>query len=183
MGKIKRFEDINIQAQNIGAAGVERDVRISPEVLQEVLDDEDIHVSDPLLIHYGLEQGEDSVHARVKIEGRISTICVRCLGDMVYNIDLDLETTYLPALSDMPDDLESDRVSSEFGYYRRDIRLGAFIRSELVLSLPLRYICSPDCKGLCSVCGANLNKGPCGCKKEIDPRLKKLAILKKDIRR
>ncbi|MEA4815138.1 MAG: DUF177 domain-containing protein [Oscillospiraceae bacterium] len=31
-------------------------------------------------------------------------------------------------------------------------------------------LCSPDCKGLCPRCGANLNLGPCGCKKETDSR-------------
>ncbi len=40
-----------------------------------------------------------------------------------------------------------------------------------VLDMETKFLCDPDCKGLCSSCGANLNLGPCGCRKEIDPRL------------
>ena len=37
------------------------------------------------------------------------------------------------------------------------------IREELLLEHPIRILCRPDCRGLCSRCGANLNNGPCGC--------------------
>ena len=40
-----------------------------------------------------------------------------------------------------------------------------------------KTLCSEDCKGLCPRCGANLNDGPCGCKREVDPRLAVLAKL------
>jgi uncharacterized protein len=33
-----------------------------------------------------------------------------------------------------------------------------------------KFLCREDCKGLCARCGKNLNLGPCGCGKEIDPR-------------
>jgi len=39
-----------------------------------------------------------------------------------------------------------------------------------VLDMEYKCLCSEDCKGLCSACGADLNLGPCGCRKEIDPR-------------
>ena len=83
----------------------------------------------------------------------------------------------------MPEDLEAERQSSELGYYRREIPLGEYIISELVLSLPMRYVCSPDCRGLCPRCGANWNRGACDCHSPVDPRLEKLAALKKTIRR
>lgn len=37
------------------------------------------------------------------------------------------------------------------------------VRDELLLELPIRVLCRPDCRGLCEHCGANLNNGPCGC--------------------
>ena len=42
---------------------------------------------------------------------------------------------------------------------------------DIFLSLPSKLLCREDCKGICPTCGKNLNEGPCGCKKEIDPRL------------
>ena len=44
-----------------------------------------------------------------------------------------------------------------------------------------KHLCSEDCKGLCPTCGKDLNEGPCGCGKEVDPRLAVLAkLLDKD---
>lgn len=40
-----------------------------------------------------------------------------------------------------------------------------------VLDMETKFLCSEDCKGLCPKCGADLNLGPCNCRKETDPRL------------
>ena len=53
-----------------------------------------------------------------------------------------------------------------------------FLYTEIVVSLPLKHLCSNDCKGICIKCGKNLNEGDCNCNfKEIDPRLQALADL------
>lgn len=44
------------------------------------------------------------------------------------------------------------------------------IRSDILLEIPMKYLCSPDCKGICMTCGKNLNNGLCGCKKQTDSR-------------
>lgn len=50
--------------------------------------------------------------------------------------------------------------------------------TEVIMNLPMKHLCSENCKGICSKCGKNLNEGDCGCpKKEIDPRLAALAEL------
>ena len=51
------------------------------------------------------------------------------------------------------------------------------LRTDVLLSLPTKYLCKEDCKGLCSKCGANLNLGACKCPKEVDPRLSALLDL------
>ena len=52
------------------------------------------------------------------------------------------------------------------------------IREALLLNLPMRFLCSPDCKGLCPSCGTNLNTKECKCQKEeIDSRWEKLQEL------
>jgi len=56
--------------------------------------------------------------------------------------------------------------------------LDAPICDEILLSFPMRILCRDDCRGLCAGCGADLNKEACRCtKKEVDPRLAKLAEL------
>ena len=50
-------------------------------------------------------------------------------------------------------------------------------RTAFILDMDTKTLCSEDCKGLCLRCGADLNLGPCSCKKEIDPRMAALAKL------
>ena len=50
----------------------------------------------------------------------------------------------------------------------KSVDLKKEIREALVLALPLRVFCTPDCKGLCTQCGTNLNKSDCGCSDKRD---------------
>ena len=59
--------------------------------------------------------------------------------------------------------------------------LDELLYGETVTNLPMKHLCSDDCKGLCPKCGKNLNEGECGCeRREIDPRLRALADLLND---
>jgi len=183
--KIKRIEDIMILPETIGEAGIENDVSISPDVMTEVFKEKDLSVDKPFRIHYEAErEGEsDTIHVSVDVQGELQAACARCLEPVNHKMDFHLDTDYLPAEPDMSGDLEGERVSSEIGYYRKSIHLGDFILSELVLALPLRYICNEECKGLCPGCGANLNREECRCETPVDPRLQKLKDFKDKIRR
>ena len=50
-------------------------------------------------------------------------------------------------------------------------------RTAFILGMDTKTLCSEDCKGLCPTCGADLNLGPCTCKKAPDPRLAVLSKL------
>jgi len=55
------------------------------------------------------------------------------------------------------------------------------IRDQILLNIPMKPLCSEDCKGLCTICGTDLNYSECGCiVQEIDPRM---AILQSLLRR
>ena len=55
------------------------------------------------------------------------------------------------------------------------IDLREFMTEFLALEVPLRYLCAEDCKGLCQICGLDLNTGECGCdKKQTNPAFKVL---------
>ncbi|MCR5576494.1 MAG: DUF177 domain-containing protein [Oscillospiraceae bacterium] len=50
------------------------------------------------------------------------------------------------------------------------IDLDEVLSTLFVLDMETKFLCSEDCKGLCPTCGKNLNLGPCGCRKTLDPR-------------
>ena len=46
------------------------------------------------------------------------------------------------------------------------------VGNELTLNLPMKVLCREDCKGICSRCGTNLNRGTCDCAgMSLDPRM------------
>ena len=52
------------------------------------------------------------------------------------------------------------------------LNVEALINSEILINLPEKVLCRPDCRGICSICGHNLNDGECGCDDFVpDPRM------------
>lgn len=108
---------------------------------------------------------------QVKGSAKIKTVvpCDRCLEDVEQIFDLAFEREV-----DMKLDEEGRRQSDEEYSFMDGTCLDTdvLIRNELLVNWPIRVLCREDCKGLCSICGANLNHGECGCDREVlDPRM------------
>ena len=95
--------------------------------------------------------------------------CDRCLEEVSVEIPYSIERKLDMKQSD------SDRVKNldENDYLTgMDLDVDRLVYLEVLMSWPLKVLCKDDCKGICSQCGKNLNKGPCGCTEEPkDPRM------------
>ncbi|NTW78389.1 MAG: DUF177 domain-containing protein [Syntrophaceae bacterium] len=118
----------------------------------------------------------------VFIKGSISAIigiaCSRCLEDASLTVGGDFAYTLVPLTPETREDLELQAEDLEVSSYQGDfIDLAPIIYEQIILQIPLKPLCSEDCKGLCPHCGTNLNVASCNCGLEIiDDRL---AVLKK----
>jgi uncharacterized protein len=73
-------------------------------------------------------------------------------------------------------DLEA---ADEDTYAGKDIDLDPIFREQILLALPSYPVCREECRGLCTVCGTNLNEKECGCVRHVpDPRWAGLAKVK-----
>ena len=97
-----------------------------------------------------------------------SRSCDRCSTDFTREIDMLFEHKLAQTLVD---DGNDDYIETpDF-----KLELDDIVVSDILLSLPQKNLCKDDCKGLCQICGKNLNEGDCSCdKREIDPRLEML---------
>jgi uncharacterized protein len=89
-----------------------------------------------------------------KFKAGLALECVRCLEPF----DLTLEVNFDEVYSYKPYEL------SESGLYVPEdgnIDLDPVVRECLMLEYPIKPLCKPDCQGLCTVCGENLNLGTC----------------------
>ena len=75
----------------------------------------------------------------------LATVCARCLDDIRVVISVRDLCFHFEKVKDLEVDLTDD------------------VREELLLAVPSCFYCSPDCKGICPMCGANLNHAACSC--------------------
>ena len=105
------------------------------------------------------------VELRYTAEFSYSKPCDRCLVIAGKSVKQDFVHTL--ALSAENED--NDDIIIVAGY---TLDLFSLVRDDILLEMPIKHLCSEDCRGLCPVCGQNLNEGSCGCKREaVDPRM------------
>ena len=106
-------------------------------------------------------------------EGVAHRACSRCLEDVFYDFEGQVEGYYLiedggvPSFEGDDDDVPGE---DEFDVLPADhiVDIEPLIRAALLVDAPSMPLCKDDCAGLCPVCGANLNEGECGCGRPAD---------------
>ncbi len=149
-----------------------------PEVLK--LKAEDVTFEKPIKVELSVTKSQDQLICRGKVRTSAKLECSRCLAEYEESISSDLDFVI-----DLAGNLEQVK-SEEEGYFFAEpssafFEIDDLVREAIILSLPLKPLCSEDCKGLCPICGTDLNKSQCSCVKEkTDPRWDQLkGLLKK----
>ena len=115
----------------------------------------------------------------VKISATLK--CSRCLKDFSYPLDLTFSGEYTPTeVSDEEKEYElaENELNLDF-YSNEEIDITELVTEQILLNVPMKPLCDPECPGICPVCGKDLNEGACSCRTEkVDPRLSPLERLK-----
>ena len=110
------------------------------------------------------------VEMRAKADFVLELCCDRCAKPISVAQKVDIFHTLVTHLNDEAND-ELLLVNE----LRFD--LDPLVTEDIFLSLPSKFLCKEDCKGVCPRCGKDLNMDSCSCEKEIDPRLAALKQL------
>lgn len=93
------------------------------------------------------------VHLNYSLNFSLLTACDRCLKELNMPFSFDCEHIVVPSVSGDNDEyIVADGES---------IELNEIAVTDLLLQLPTKILCREDCKGLCMVCGCDLNEGDC----------------------
>ncbi len=111
------------------------------------------------------KESTDSVLVTGTMSAVLINECVRCLEQANTEVNTDFTAVFKEKGSLTP----VDKADEIYTYEDNSLDLAPLIKAELLLALPMKQICSEECKGLCPVCGKNKNKEECGCK--IDTKL------------
>ena len=99
--------------------------------------------------------GDHRVSLRAEASATVNSRCCRCLEPVQAAERVHIDALY--AKQPDPDDPDL------YGFEGNALELEDAVKDALLLELPMRFLCKPDCKGLCPVCGVNLNQQTCTC--------------------
>lgn len=126
--------------------------------------------------------------AEIRINGTLSTSiefpCSRCLESARVDIQKPFDLFFRERDEEMFDEdqeveLEEEDTRTAF-FTGTKLAIADILREQVLLALPMKVLCKVDCKGLCPVCGINLNTGACSCpQQDFSPHMDVLAEIKK----
>ena len=151
MNKSDRVFRINVGFLINQPIGFNRDI---PFEIEKHDFDEDLSVKG-LIGNLNLSRTQNGLRVNADFKARIDLQCGRCLEDFKH----DLNTQFEEIFSYDNQYLSEDEISiPEDG----NIDFEPYIRDYLILELPINPVCKKDCRGLCDICGENLNLRDCG---------------------
>ena len=135
---------------------------------------DDYTVSDVVSLRLRLRKDGANYRLAGPVETRLRLACSRCLEPFDVPVHLSVELLYLPHRVNTGDGetkISDEDLSTAF-YRDEQIDLGLMIREQFQLAVPMKPLCRDTCRGLCPVCGINLNSERCSCDTSWrDPRL------------
>ncbi|MCD6546577.1 MAG: DUF177 domain-containing protein [Thermotogae bacterium] len=137
----------------------------------------------PVKVKYEMFADGDTMILNGDVKTKIEHPCVRCLKPVELEIYGKMEAIYLPRseMKYLKKEEELEELENTIYYSGDELDLTDRVIEAIILEVPMKVLCSEDCKGLCPVCGENLNEHPdhvCVIEKDIDPRFQDLLKLK-----
>ena len=144
---------------------------------------EDFRIVEPVALAFDIFKDDEQFRLVGTARTTLEMPCSRCLDPYIMPVDQAFDLRYQPRARNTGEgerEIEEDDLTTAF-YENDEIDLGQLMREQFYLALPMKPLCREDCRGLCPVCGTNLNKGTCSCTREWeDPRFAALKKLKTD---
>jgi uncharacterized protein len=137
--------------------------------------DEDYRVARPVHLSMDVEKAGADIY---RVSGRVSTHleleCGRCLDPYEITVEASFELRYVPQTENAGEaerEIAEDDLTTAF-YADGVLDVADLLREQFLLALPMKPLCREACRGLCAVCGTNLNRTTCECNPRWeDPRL------------
>jgi uncharacterized protein len=150
-------------------------------IIAGLLDNGILHFINPLKVYIRAIRIQDIIEIEGRMHNRVGLHCSRCLSPFTMPLSTEFELTYTKNLPEREthDKEEIELQAEEMRMIRLEgdtIDLRKAVQDQIVMSLPLQPLCSPDCRGLCPRCGTNLNEDDCGCDRT--PEDNPFAVLK-----
>ncbi|MBZ0154596.1 MAG: DUF177 domain-containing protein [Alphaproteobacteria bacterium] len=150
--------------------------------IEETIHSELVKIVSPVSASLRIEKRNAEVLVQGEIHAKVELQCSRCLQSFTVPVHSALSVVYDPAeVINREENYSLKGDELDMGFYRNDtLDLNDLLLEQLLLNIPMKPLCRPDCEGICPQCGKDLNAEKCTCEvSEIDPRMKVLEQLLK----
>jgi uncharacterized protein len=143
-------------------------------------DDQDLHLVEPVRVSGSIRRQHEVVELNGRLVTKVAVACGRCLKSVELPIEVDFAERFTPAVAWKNEELhELQAEDLDLAVFDGEsIELDDLVKEEIMLAMPGHTLCREECKGLCPVCGTDLNETSCECgANQIDSRWEKLKDL------
>lgn len=139
-------------------------------VLSGMIDSGEVHLTSPVHVEISAAHEFDHVRVSGRVDAGIRLACSRCCTEYDDRLSSTFVLFYTRAQAGetvQDEEIELSETDLVSVTYRGDeIDLVPEVDEQIVMELPLKPLCSEQCRGLCPACGADLNSEECGCRRE-----------------
>ncbi len=171
-----RIDDIVAEAKEIAFAEPEAEINrtLSGGPVRE------FHVDGPIAVTMSYYRAGSDLFFEGRLSAHVGAACARCAEEFTTLSERPFRFVLSPKSIGYEAEADLRSEDLEFSLYEgEEVDLSPLIREQILLALPTRALCRDECRGLCPHCGANLNRGDCGCRVEtLDPRLAPLRSIR-----
>ncbi|MDR0881377.1 MAG: DUF177 domain-containing protein [Candidatus Adiutrix sp.] len=161
-----------VTVDDIPPEGLDLILDLSPEDLANLVSaqgQERPLARSPLTGSLRLTRPDHRLAVRGNFEVKLSVTCDRCLNEFDFDLAGRVEEilTLAPPGQTGNEDQDDQEGDGALEIKGGQADLSALVAEHFWLAWPFRFICRPDCAGLCPHCGTDLNQGPCNCSDKI----------------
>lgn len=122
-----------------------------------------------LEVELTLYRTNDAIMVYGSATGSFWLSCSRCLGPSKVEVnEPELRLTFLPPATEFEQERELELDDLDTATHDGvEVDLEPLLCEQLVLAMPMKPVCRPECKGICPSCGADMNESPCSCENEL----------------
>jgi len=159
---------MKIRIEEITEKGLQLEFNKDKDWLDELFRGErdgNFSFASPISISLKISRSGRNVFIHGVIDTSLRLKCIRCTEDFVYPMREAITYTLIPSLETRrhsESELTSEDLELSF-YDREEVDLCQILKEQIFLSIPSYPLCCISCKGLCPVCGVNLNLDSCLC--------------------
>ncbi|MBF0284117.1 MAG: DUF177 domain-containing protein [Magnetococcales bacterium] len=117
----------------------------------------------PVHVQISLHMENGKLRVEGRVTGVVSLICPRCLNRFEQPLLAEVEREYVAGKDPANLTRESEMVDDIVHLADGIFSVKRMAEEEMILALPMIPLCRDDCRGLCTVCGADLSRNPCSC--------------------